>query len=72
MCVSKGAPKKPAYGPCNETHGKGPSISTYGGPTITWNGYGGTTTAGSSYSTATWYSITTANNTTAGTGWITV
>ena len=22
MCVAKGAPKKPAYGPCNETHGK--------------------------------------------------
>lgn len=21
MCVSKGAPSKPAYGPCNEAHG---------------------------------------------------
>ena len=23
MCVSKGAPRKPAYGPCNEQHGIG-------------------------------------------------
>ena len=21
MCVSRGAPRKPAYGPCNEQHG---------------------------------------------------
>ena len=23
MCVSKGAPAKPVYGPCNEQHGTG-------------------------------------------------
>jgi len=32
MCVSKGAPKKPSYGPCNETHGlTGTTINYSGG-----------------------------------------
>ena len=44
MCMSKGAPKKPAYGPCNEHHGRNSYIlaSSY---------YAGTTTADSGTST---------------------
>jgi len=27
MCVSKGAPRKPSYGPCNEQHNLGDMIA---------------------------------------------
>ena len=40
MCVSKGAPKKPSYGPCNERHmWSWQPIYTY----VPWSFYNGTT-----------------------------
>ena len=43
MCMSKGMPKKPAYGPCNETHGR-TVASTYAPPTYLGFGYTSSTT----------------------------
>ena len=67
MCVAKGAPKKPAYGPCNETHGK--AGITQGANYITVNSAGSTITAASAYSFNAYNNSTT--NTTYK-GWTTV
>jgi len=39
MCVSKGAPRKPSYGPCNERHGMGVGLGSTGA-TYLYNGTG--------------------------------
>ena len=52
MCVSKGAPKKPAYGPCNETHGRGFATPT------TFYGNSGTVSADTTWT----YSATGTND----------
>jgi len=57
MCMSKGAPKKPSYGPCHETHGQ-PYVPTGG------YCYGANSSTGTSATTtATWYSSSTAGTT---------
>ena len=58
MCMSKGIPKKPEYGPCRERHG-GLSIS----PTSGWTIYNGGTNAAASTGSFTWTNTTTAGST---------
>lgn len=56
MCMSKGAPKKPEYGPCGERHG-------YNLTSTWWNA--GNDSATDATATATWILYTYADNTTA-------
>jgi len=57
MCMSKGAPKKPAYGPCNESHHQNGIQWAYGGTDST-------TSATFSTDNSTYYSTTTADSST--------
>ena len=57
MCMSKGVPKKPAYGPCRERHGG--VNPTYYPPT--GSSYYNNSTAGTS--SYTWANATTATST---------
>jgi hypothetical protein len=56
MCVSKGAPRKPSYGPCNEIHRWSQPIYTYAawpysnstaatGTSFRWTAYASSTNA---------------------------
>jgi len=67
MCVSKGAPKKPAYGPCNETHGRQGYVIT-GRYYSTGGYYGGISTATTTSAANTFCG----NYTTTAAGWTTV
>jgi len=55
--MSKGAPKKPSFGPCNERHGGGiSSYKVYNDPNSTggWTFNPSTTADGTVNSTTTW------------------
>lgn len=60
MCIAKGAPKKPAYGPCNESHGLGgvftgpTSTSSYYGNTVNWTFHNATSASTATTNSANW------------------